>query len=84
VLLKRIEVTRFRRLDAAGTRFGDDRSSSASSRRSENVRKGLQEMRAKADETSRQELLQVIERWVTACHIEKFFAWDILEHAERH
>jgi hypothetical protein len=39
----------------------------------ERRRKELEEVRAKAATTSRAQLLEVIERWVTACHIEKFF-----------
>ena len=39
----------------------------------ERRRKELEDVRAKAAAASRTQLLEVIERWVTACRIEKFF-----------
>ncbi len=54
----------------------------------ERHRKELEEIRAKADEESRHELLKVIERWVTATNIEKFFTglaegWEKLDENGR-
>jgi GTP1/Obg family GTP-binding protein len=37
-------------------------------------REELAKMKAKAAEESRDELLEIIEGWVTACNIEQFFA----------
>jgi hypothetical protein len=39
----------------------------------ERKRKELDELRARAAAESRQQLLGIIESWVTACHIEQFF-----------